>query len=310
MRTSFVRLLFIFGALTLASAPGRVSACSVCGCGDPVESVSSGLPLAGRLRLGLGWESLSTRAASDEDPDRRETLDQLIYQAELAWDPTDHVSLLARLPWNEKHDAAFGGADENENSISSGLGDLILGTRWILLEDRSPELRAASWLALSFGSSVNTGANDVKVDEVRIDEHAQPGTGAAGPFAGLQAGLEQGDWAANLHADGQWRATNASGYQYGDALRAGLGVHYQASAFHSIGFALEGRYADFDHDFAAGELVLNSGGSVLSLVPSLGLQLGTNAGLSFKAQLPLYQDLFGNQTIGPDFSISTQYLFM
>jgi hypothetical protein len=302
--------IFLAGALALASLPLNAQACSVCGCGDPVESLSFGLPLAGRFRLGLGWESLSTRAASDEDPDRRETLDQLIYQAELSWDPSDRLSLLARLPWNEKHNAAAGGADENEASISNGLGDLVLGARWALLADRSPELRSASWLALSAGSSINTGPNEVKADGVRIDEHAQPGTGAASPFAGIQAGLERGDWSASVHADAQLRETNFSGYKYGDAARAGLGLRHQASTFHTVGFAVEARYADYDRDMAAGELIANSGGTVVAFVPSLGLSLGSNTGLSFRAQLPLFTSLFGDQTLGPDFSISTQFMFM
>jgi hypothetical protein len=296
-------------ALALACLPSFAAACSVCGCGDPLESVSSGLPLAGRLKLGLGWESLSTHATA-EDPDRRETLDQLIYQAELAWDPFDQLSLLARLPYNEKHQAASGGASDPESSVTAGIGDLVLGARWAFLTDRSPAQRSASWLALSLGSAVNTGANTLGSSGVRLDEHAQPGTGAAAPFAGLQLGAERGDWTFSSHVDGQWRATNASGYHYGDALRGGLGLRYHASDLHTVGFALEGRYADFDRNFAAGALVENSGGTLLSLVPSLGLQLGTGAGLSFQAQLPLFQSLFGDQTQGADFKVSTQFLFM
>jgi hypothetical protein len=77
-----------------------------------------------------------------------------------------------------------------------------------------------------------------------------------------------------------------------------------------VGFALEGRYADYDRDHASGALLENSGGTVLNLVPSLGLNLGPNVGLMFQAQLPIYQALFGEQVQGADLKVTTQYLFM
>lgn len=297
------------GALALALLPSFGAACSLCGCGDPLESASTGLPLAHRVKVGLGWESLSVRAAG-EDPDRRETLDQLIYQLDLAWDPTDTLSLSARLPYNEKHFSAMGGADDPESGVFAGLGDLVLGARWAFFTDRVPAERSATWLTLSLGSSINTGPNALEEDGIRIDEHEQPGSGSLGPFMGLQLGLERGTTALSAHVDAQLRSTNASGYHYGDALRAGIGLRHEASLFHTIGFALEGRYADYDHDYAVGALGENTGGTVVSFVPSLGLNLSSKLGLMFQAQLPVYQALFGDQTQGPDFKVTTQYLFM
>lgn len=297
------------GALALVLLPHAAAACSLCGCGDPLESAGAGLPLAGRFKLGLGWESLSVSAIS-EDPDRREWLDQLIYQLDLAWDPTDTLSLSARLPYNEKRISALGGVEDPVAKQVSGLGDLVLGARWAFLSDRAPAQRSATWLTLSLGSSINTGATALEDQGVRLDEHDQPGSGAVGPFAGLQLGLERGVWSLSSHVDAQLRATNASGYHYGDALRAGLGIRHEASLFHTVGIALEGRYADYDRDHAAGALLENTGGTVVNLVPSLGLNLGSNVGLMFQAQLPVYQSLFGEQVQGADLKVTTQYLFM
>jgi hypothetical protein len=112
----------------------------------------------------------------------------------------------------------------------------------------------------------------------------------------------------SLHADEQWRSTNASGYQYGDAFRGGVSVQLDLRPWLSAGWGVEGRYAGHDQDWAAGAAVENSGGTAIHLVPSLGLRLGESVALTLKAQLPAYTHLFGSQSLGPVWMGSLQWL--
>jgi hypothetical protein len=236
-------------------------------------------------------------------------MDQMIFRAALAWQATKKLGILVRLPYNLKHAQAYGGADENEDRYISGLGDAELGAQWTFASDVNASERQARWASISLGSAINTGANDLSEQGVRIDEHEQPGTGAVGPFVGLRFGGENGDWGRWFYAQYQVRATNGSGYRYGSVARVGLGIKKDQADFLSLGVGLEGRYADYDRDDAQGVLVENTGGTVLHWVPSMGMKFSSSLGATFKAQLPIYTNLFGEQTLNPTMVFSTQYLF-
>jgi hypothetical protein len=294
----------MFHALALALLwPVSAAACSLCGCGDSMEASGQGLPRAGQWRLGLDWEQLSARAASDEDPARTEGLSQLVLAPTLSYSPSNALNLALRLPWNQK---SWDGGEEGATGVSAGLGDLDLGLRWFFARGMDMAARSTRFAALTLGSTLNTGPSQLEDAGARIDEHAQPGSGAMGPYAGILLGGTQGDWKLVLHAGGYGHATNFSGYAYGPALKAGLGLRCDTSPATAVGIALEGRYADYDR--SGGELVLNSGGSLAEMAPSFHLKFGERVGLSFKALLPVYANLSGEQQVGAGFLTSLQYI--
>ncbi len=189
--------------------------------------------------------------------------------------------------------------------MTTGLGDLDLGGRWFFHMDSDMPERSAHYAALTLGSSFNTGANNLGADGQREDEHNQPGTGALGPYAGVFVGIESGDWTLVSHADFHFHATNAYGYTYGSALKAGIKLRKDTSPATALSIGLEGRYADFDRN---GNIVANTGGSLMHLVPGLHLRLSMATALTLQAQLPLAGNLFGYQQNDPVYSASLQFL--
>ncbi|HXC65038.1 MAG TPA: hypothetical protein VNZ67_11820, partial [bacterium] len=171
---------------------------------------------------------------------------------------------------------------------------------------------AQAWsqnLALSAGASLPTGDSTLTVRGQLIDQHAQLGTGAAGPYVGLLYGYNGDPWGAALNATYRYRGTNDQGYQFGQALSFGLGGHLRVLEDLSLTLNLDGRYADFDHDWAAGSPNGDTGGTVLDLAPGFGWQLGDGVGLTGRVQVPVYTRLFGTQSLSPTYDLSVQYLF-
>jgi hypothetical protein len=85
-------------ALALATAPNAARACSVCGCGDPLVSVSEARPMSGRLRAGLDFEYLTMRARSDEDPTLTERLTQATFRPLVIYSPSERLNLVLQVP--------------------------------------------------------------------------------------------------------------------------------------------------------------------------------------------------------------------
>jgi hypothetical protein len=305
-----MKMIFICFGLLIAAllAPMRLFACSICGCGDPLDAAGQSMPHPGQIRLGLDWSALQAESAEDDDPARFSRVDQQLIDLDLGWSPSADWTLLLKLPYQQKAFHSQGGADDPESGFSGGLGDVEAGARWFFARRVDVLSKQASFAALGFGSSFNSGATQLEQDGVRLDEHEQPGTGALGPYLGLLLVHEQDGLRLSLHTDEQWRSTNASGYQYGGAFRAGLSAQLDLRPWLSAGWGLEGRYADRDHDWAAGADIANSGGTAIHIVPSLGLRLGETLALTLKAQLPAYIQLFGSQSLGPVWMSSLQWL--
>jgi hypothetical protein len=303
----FSASIFIF----LCLIPNLSPACSVCGCGDPLLAAGSTQPMPGQLRLRLEGEYLYATAQSDDDPASTEFLAQETIKVIGAYAPSSSLMLVLQLPfvrkaWWTNDPAADLGSTSNE-----GLGDIDLGARWFFWSGMDMVQRRMQNLALSAGSSLPTGASDIRVDSERIDQHAQLGTGALGPYLGLLYGLNLGDWSLNANATWRYRATNAQGYQFGQALSFGLESQWHPVDAFALGLNLEGRYADYDHDWSQGDDALRreTGGTVLDLTPNLGWQLGQDLGLKARIQIPVCTNLFGTQSLSPTTDLSVQYLF-
>jgi hypothetical protein len=280
----------------------------MCGCGDPLESVASSLPMAGRVTLGFSWDQQTASAGLDGDAPNIEQVTRQTLRAILAFAPTDRLTLLARIPYEQKAhsstDLTVSGNDE-----ADGLGDVDLGFQWILTQQRDPARRKARWLSLGLGSAINTGSNTLEDQGVRIDEHSQPGIGAAAPFLGLRANGEDGDLSHFIYLEGQWRATNGTGYQYGSTVRAGLGARYELFERLVPGLSLDARYSDYDHDWSADAIDGNTGGTLLSLTPLLGLRVAAGLAVQVKAAIPVWKGLFGAQDSLTAWSASLQWQY-
>ncbi len=195
-------------------------------------------------------------------------------------------------------------------TTNDGFGDLDLGGRWFFWQDIHVADKWAQNLALSLGSSIPTGNSNITVNGELIDQHAQLGTGAVGPYAGLLYGLNKDQWSLSLNGTYRYRGTNAQGYQFGQAVSFGLGGQYHLVAPFALTLGLDGRYADYDQDWSARRhRCRKQAGPCWTSPPGFGWQMGDGFGLNGRVQLPVYTNLFGTQSVSATYNLSIQYLF-
>jgi hypothetical protein len=280
-------------------------ACSVCGCGDILQSAGGVPPLPGDFRFTLQTDYLTATAASDEDPDRTESLTQQGVAGTLLYGPTESLSLIAIVPFLSKDWTLDGGSELPESASPTGIGDVNVGARYYFMRRTDVVERHRQFLAVSAGSTLPTGSDDAQVDGARIDQHAQLGTGAFGPYVGVSYVLEGGLWNLWANVNGNFNTTNSYDYRYGNAARWGVGAQRRLGTGFAASLAGEGRYAS--KDTAQGEAQLNTGGTVLDITPGISWSPAATFAFYARAQIPVFTDLFGEQTVGTTFQIGFQF---
>lgn len=278
-------------------APHAAVACSVCAAGDPLVAAGDAAPDERELRLSLETEWLAARAGMREMPGMVEELSQLSLRLGLVGSPLPRLNVVALLPVVRKEITASGPGAPHAREVRTGVGDAELGARWFLLDRSNFEVMRHQSVALSGGTSLPTGENDAREGGVRLDEHAQLGTGGFGPYAGALWRLEQSRWHALASLAGRLRTANGSGYRYGASVAWALEGQLQLHPRVAAGLGLDGREAWPDRD--RGAAVPDTGGLVLAAAPSLHLGLGGGVWLHLRAQLPVLTRLRGVQEVGP-----------
>jgi Putative MetA-pathway of phenol degradation len=293
-------------AAFVVGAPAVTQACSICGCGDPLESAGIAPPLPGGFRFALQTEYLTATAASDEDPARTESLTQRGVSGTATYGITSSLSLVEIVPLVEKDWKLTGGGEPAESADPIGLGDVNVGARWYLFQRADYATQATRSLALSAGSTLPTGRTDEEVDGERIDQHAQPGTGAWGPYAGLVYSMGTPRTELSANASAGFHGTNDQGYRFGDAVRWGVEGKRRFGPRFAVSLAGEGRYAA--RDVADGEEQVNTGGTVIDLTPGAWWSPASNVGFYARVRIPVASNLSGEQTVGSTVQVGTQLL--
>ena len=302
--TSLRRVAPALAAALLLTAADPARACSVCGCGDPLLLSSDPAALSGQLRVQLDSEYLRMRAASEDQPGAQDALTQWSVRLNAAWRPLDALTLSGTLPVVSKVMRSEAAGTSTLTSDVTGLGDAEVSGRFAVWRAVTLGSGRVQELALSAGTSLPTGANDVVQDGARVDEHGQPGTGAWGPFAGVHFRFEQRDVTtfASLSARGHTR--NAHGYTYGAAaLWSGHGQWF-ARRWLVADLGVDGRSAAADR--APDGDVPNTGGTVWSLAPGVYLNPAGRAWLFVRGQVPVVQHLRGDQSVSPSVVMGIQ----
>ncbi len=299
-------------ALTLASiallAPAAARACSVCGCGDPLVLAGDSMPVANTVRFALEYEYLTATARSDDQPDRTEALTQMTLRPVLVYSPFSRVNLVVQVPLIRKEWALSGTPTaEPESATPTGLGDLDLGARVFLWDATSIQAQRRQNLALTAGTSFPTGSDDrTTADGERIDQHAQLGTGAWGPYVGALYAFHQDPWNFFLSVTGRFRTTNSQGYRYGDAVLWSAQLRFRVVEPLALQLGVDGRYAGRDR--SEGVQQENTGGLVVSAVPGLAWNVAGPIWLLAQVQVPFATHLFGVQTVGVTATASLQFV--
>jgi hypothetical protein len=289
-------------------APTVARACSVCGCGDPLVLAGDSMPVANTLRFALEYEYLTATARSDDEPDRTESLTQMTLRPVVVYSPFSWANLVLQVPLVRKEWAlsATSTAD-TENATPMGLGDIDLGLRVFVWDATSVRAMRRQNLALTAGTSFPTGKDDVtSADGERIDQHAQLGTGAWGPYVGALYAFHQDPWNFFVSVSGRFRTTNSYGYRFGDALLWSAQLRFRVVEPFALQLGVAGRYAGQDR--SAGVLQENTGGLVVSAVPGLAWNVSGPIWLLAQVQVPFVTHLFGEQTVGVTATASLQFV--
>jgi hypothetical protein len=292
-------------AAALLAAPRPARACSVCGCGDPLLTSIDPAATNGRLRLQLDTEYLRVDAGNEADPALTDQLAQWSYRLNAVYRPLDALSVTATLPFVTKTMHAVGGGTSTLTSDLTGLGDVEVAGRYALWRGVNLGVGRVQELAVTAGTSMPTGPNDLTSGGERIDEHGQPGRGSWSPFAGVHYRYEQGRWLGFATLSGRFSTENSYGYTYGSAALWSVHGQYVPAKRVVLDLGVDGRSAAADQD--GGETVANTGGTVLSAAPGVYFNAAGGAWLFVRSQIPFYKDFRGEQDQLPSFTTGLQY---
>jgi hypothetical protein len=316
-------------ACTLSTlAPQAARACSVCLAGDPVFTThGASAQEQGSFSVYLearGFRKSSGLLAHEEEPahgdgeehehehaeeaaghahaEGRETSRGQRYDVFASFTPLDRVTLTLDLPFAANRIVEEEGAERSRSTLA-GLGDVALGSSFVLWRDR--DVLPSTWVEGRLWLKAPTGRDEAKVDG-RRDPHLQPGTGSWDFGAGLAA-VHRLSWGA-LYGSVFYRENTPGSldYTFGDvilanaALELPLGHALGAPALDwlTAGIELNFRYAEYDRQ--DGERYRDSGGAILYATPSLRARLPWGIGerpVSLRAavQLPLAQTWLHNR---------------
>ncbi|MGC4121326.1 MAG: hypothetical protein QM765_43460 [Myxococcales bacterium] len=294
MVARLVLALLLCAVVVLASA--RADACSICSSGDPLLSARDAAGDAGGLRLDLGSGIASAWAQSEEDAGETESVTQVTIAATAAFSPMERLGFVVHLPVVLKF---LGERD------AAGLGDLDVAARVLALRHVDFQSRSRHTVSASVGLSLPTGANDKDAGGVRLDEHAQPGTGAFGGWLGAQYRYERDPFSAYVGVAGRGWTTNAFGYRHGPALQWTALAQVRPIERLALEAGVDGRYAA--RDVSQDELQANTGGLVLALSPGMLLRLVGELWVTARVQVPVFAHLFGVQGVGPTVQFGLQW---
>jgi hypothetical protein len=296
--------MFLLGASLLA--PVAAEACSVCGCGDPLFAVGDSKPMAGTWRFAFDYVYLTASARSDDSPTQTEYLTQMIFLPVVVFSPANELNLVLQVPVSWKQWTLTGGGLPSENASPFGLGDIEFGLRYFVWTANDfAKLRSQSF-AISAGTSIPTGSDDTEIAGVRIDQHAQLGTGAWGPYLGALYTFSEDRWNVTGTFTGRYRTTNSYGYQFGAAVLFSLTGRYRVFEPFSLSLGLDGRYAVQDND--SGVTQVNTGGFLLAATPGVMWNMVDGLWLQAQVQIPFATKLYGVQSVGPVVTVGLQWV--
>jgi hypothetical protein len=303
-------------ATMLVLGSQRARACSICGCGDPLLSVSDPAAITGQLRLQLDTEYLRVDAGTDGQPGFTDELTQRSYRFNAVYRPLELLSITATIPLVDKTIHTVGGGSDVVTSDQTGLGDVEVAARYALWRSVDLGVGRVHEVAVTAGTAIPTGSSNARdAAGALIDPHGQLGTGGWGPFLGLTYRFEQGNWLAFGSVSGRLRTEatyfDGSKYKFGDALLWSIHGQYHPAGWVALDLGVDGRYARADRMTEAGGMlhdpVDNTGGTVLAASPGIYLNASGGLWIFARGQVPFYKKLLGEQDVLPSFTAGVQF---
>ena len=302
IRASRVAAPLLAAALLAGACPARAACCIF---EDPLLAIGDVAARSGTVRLALESEVGSSGGAMEAHAGM--TMEESVRLATVrltaAYSPLERLSLVATVPIARRAWRAEGADMPAERTTLTGVGDVDVGARLALFRQvefvpdyaRIAVARVQA-IAVAAGLGLPTGENGERREGARLEEHAQLGTGAWAPYAGLAWQLQREPWAASISATARVRSENAVGYRFGRALVAGADVQRDVGSRLSVGLGADVRVAAPDREHGAA--VASTGGLVVSAAPSATFAVGHGTQLRVRGQVPVLERLRGDQRVG------------
>jgi len=322
-----LKQIFLF--LTLTSLSGPLYACSVCGCGDPLNASATTQPLERSWRLDIQNIHLTASAESDDLTGSTETVRQVNLNTTLTYNPTDDLALAVLFPLVEKYwyytasPEALALGIGNDEGTPFGIGDMMLGFRYFFWSETDFKTKQHQALAVSAGVYLPTGGTNFTslITGNNLDTHAQLGTGAFAFYLGLLYNHVWDDFSLNMSGTAVHRTTAYTNdpnspvynYSFGSSFTGGITGQLKIADPLAVSLAVEGRYAYADTEL--NPLVEpgivdtpGTGGTVLDLTPGVSWNVTGTSSLYAKVQIPVYTSLIGTQEVDPTYTVGTSFL--
>jgi hypothetical protein len=281
----------------------------MCRCGDPTfNAMGTDIFLAGAFRIAVDWDRMEK---SQGPPDDTESEVQNSVTATVSYSFADRVNLVARVPYSFKT-ITMSGDGMSDVSRTNGLADPEFFA-WIRLwaSDLVSGIGRRAWVSAQVGVKTPWGQDDLTdPDGVRLDQHAQPGTGSTDVFAGL-GGFYLLDVSSSLFGSAQyrWTGSNEYGYRYGRIFLTNLGYERKLGRTVDAVLELNYRWAGEDTVDSSGEKDADTGGAILYVTPRVLVNLGGGFVARASVLIPTFRNLNGFQTENAIVSAGLTYSF-
>lgn len=295
---------FIGFVILILALPRAASACSMCRCSDPVFSaLGEGLYTYGGFQVALDWTRLDQSQGAG--PDLEEQVRNSVV-ATLSYGWRERLTFVAQVPYTFNHLT-----EGEEVETADGAGDPAFYLYVRLWSSKfSGGLGRRAWISAVVGVKTPWGKNDVTADGERLDEHVQPGTGAANVVGGL-SGLYLLDEKSSMYASAAYTGTgrNDFGYKYGNNVQANL--VYERKLTDWLDGVVELNFLDAKRDQvdAAGVPDPDTGGQTLYITPRIGVNIVRGLVARAAVQIPVWENLNGIQDVKPAFTAGLTYVF-
>lgn len=285
---------FALMILILVTSSGVALACSQCECGSPTPPGYLLDTAYHRFSYGLEDRYLSKENALEDEPGHEEQWEHRI-SGLLYYRPSDRIGMQLRVPYVFKTNEESVTGESPVRTHSDGFGDVAVRAR-LEVARFGGTTSPPRTLALIADASAPTGSDNLKDDSgERLEAHLQPGTGAWSGTGGAAFDVARMGSAISASVLYRVNGTNTYGYHYANTLLFNAGYARTLSRSWEAALELNARSAkrDVTED---GSDDPNSGGSLLYVAPSVRYLMGGAASLQFLVQVPVAQDLYGDQT--------------
>jgi hypothetical protein len=307
MRVKCHCVLLILGMLW-QEASGQ----TCCSGGVPISNNIGGLPISSQKtwQFSLNGDANvlktvkeGTRVLNDRARDRK-TL-SLLFKTGYSF--TDKVFVEGLFSWVQQERTIQQATGFSDFDRSRGLGDAVILVNYNYLTIGNTKLIGA------LGSKMPTGSSDLKDDDgLMLNADLQPGTGAwDGMVLHRIQASDKLKPSRFYFINGTFRFTGknknylgSEHYRFGNEVQLLAGATDQfliGSALISSGINV--RYRSVRRDWFNNELLPNTGGTWLFLMPLIGWHISPDLVLNLNGELPLYANVKGTQ-LSPTFRIN------